>query len=73
MLIPTMGFPAYTLATPTGGARVAADKHYVHDVIAGAIAGATSGWLFTDAFDEDVQLNPWLDTDGAGVSLTSHW
>ena len=68
-----VGFPAYALATLTGGARVAADKHYVHDVIAGAIVGATSGWLFTDAFDENVQLNPWLDTDGAGVNLTLRW
>lgn len=68
-----LGAPAYALATLTAGARVAADKHYVHDVVAGAIVGATSGWLFTDAFDENVQLNPWLDTGGAGVSLTLRW
>lgn len=68
-----VGFPAYALATLTGGARVAADKHFVHDVIAGAIVGITGGWIFTDAFDENVQLNPWLDTEGAGVNLTLRW
>lgn len=68
-----VGFPAYALATLTAGARVAARKHHVHDVVAGAIFGATGGWLFTDAFDDNVQLYPWLDGSGVGLNLTLPW
>lgn len=34
-----------TLATATGALRVAADKHYTTDVLAGAAAGTLAGWL----------------------------
>lgn len=34
-----------TLATTTGVLRVAADRHYATDVIAGAVAGGLAGWL----------------------------
>lgn len=34
-----------TLATATGVLRVAADKHYATDVLAGAAAGTLAGWL----------------------------
>ncbi|HHJ36457.1 MAG TPA: phosphatase PAP2 family protein [Gammaproteobacteria bacterium] len=67
------GVPAYALATFTASARVAARKHFWHDVVAGAAIGTISGWLFTDAFDDTVQLNPWLDSKGGGVELTLRW
>jgi len=68
-----MGFPAYALATLTGSARVAARKHYWHDVVAGAAVGIASGWLFTDAFNDKVQLLPWVDSNGGGVIVTMGW
>jgi membrane-associated phospholipid phosphatase len=41
---------ALTLATLTGTARIAADKHYLSDVVSGAVIGIVSGagmpWLF---------------------------
>ncbi|MDT8282882.1 MAG: phosphatase PAP2 family protein [Gammaproteobacteria bacterium] len=69
------GMPAYALATLTAGTRVAARKHFVWDVVAGAAIGSASAWLFTDAFNDKVQLNPWIDTDGkgGGLDLTMRW
>lgn len=67
------GMPAYALATLTAGARVAAKKHYVWDVVAGAAIGSSSAWFFTDAFNDKVQLNPWVDKKGGGLDLTMRW
>ena len=63
------GLPAYAVATFVGGARVAAHKHYVHDVIAGAALGTAGGWFLTRKKDENVQWLPWASTNGAGVMV----
>jgi membrane-associated phospholipid phosphatase len=68
-----VGLPAYALASVTASARVAADKHHWYDAVAGAAIGVTSGWLFTDAFNEKVQLVPWADSKGAGIQATVAW
>lgn len=68
-----VGMPAYALATLTGSARVGANKHYWRDVIVGAAVGVGSGWYFTDAFDNKVQLIPWADSKGAGIEATLAW
>ena len=67
------GFPAYAVATLTGVARERARKHHWYDVVAGAAIGGISGWFFTDAFNDQVQLVPWVDSDGGGVSVTMRW
>jgi membrane-associated phospholipid phosphatase len=67
------GVPAYALATLTGAARVAGQKHYWYDVVAGAVIGGGSGWLFTDAFDDSVQLVPWADSKKIGVLVVVTW
>jgi len=67
------GVPAYALATLTGAARVAADKHYWWDALAGAAIGGGSGWLFTDAFNNQVQLVPWIDAKHIGVTVAATW
>src|SRR6476469_5386199 len=41
------GVPATLLAGFTGLARVKADKHYVHDVVVGAVIGEAAGLLLT--------------------------
>ncbi|WP_162789150.1 MULTISPECIES: phosphatase PAP2 family protein [Sphingomonas] len=41
------GAPATLLAAFTGLARVKADKHYVHDVVVGAVIGEAGGLLLT--------------------------
>lgn len=68
-----IGAPAYAVATLTATARVAARKHHWYDVAAGAAIGMGSGWLFTDAFNEKVQLVPWFDRKGGGVQAAFAW
>jgi len=67
------GVPAYAVATLTGVARERARKHHWYDVAAGAAIGAASGWFFTDAFDDQVQLLPWADSRGGGLMVSMHW
>lgn len=64
-----IGVPAHIVATFVGIARVKADKHYVHDVIAGAVIGEAAGWLLTSRKKEKVQWLPWADSKGGGVTV----
>jgi len=68
-----IGVPAYALATLTGYARVDSRKHHWYDVVAGAAIGIGSGWLFTDKFNDKVQLVPWVDSKGGGVQAALSW
>ena len=63
------GVPAHLLAAFVGIARVEAKKHYVQDVIVGAVIGEAAGWLLTTPKDSDVQFFPWGGPHGAGVHL----
>jgi membrane-associated phospholipid phosphatase len=67
------GFPAYAVATLTGVARERARLHHWYDVVAGAAIGGVSGWFFTDAFNDKVQLVPWVDSKGGGVIVSMRW
>ena len=67
------GFPAYAVATLTGVARERARKHHWYDVLAGAAIGGATGWFFTDAFNDKVQLVPWVDSNGGGVVVSMRW
>jgi membrane-associated phospholipid phosphatase len=67
------GFPAYAVATLTGVARERARKHHWYDVLAGAAIGGATGWFFTDAFNDRVQLVPWVDSKGGGVVVSMRW
>jgi membrane-associated phospholipid phosphatase len=64
-----VGVPAHIVATFVGVARVKADKHFVHDVIAGAVIGEAAGWLLTSRKNEKVQWLPWADSKGGGVTV----
>ena len=64
-----IGLPAHVVATFVGVARVKADKHFVHDVIAGAAIGEASGWLLTDRKNDRVQWLPWGDAHSGGVTV----
>ncbi len=68
-----IGFPAYALATLTGGARVGAKKHHWYDVVAGAAIGTASGWYLTDAFNDKVQLVTWADSKSVGITVAMRW
>jgi len=67
------GFPAYAVATFVGAARVKADKHFVHDVIAGAALGEAAGWLITTRKDAKVQWLPWGNAHGGGATVAVHF
>lgn len=67
------GLPAYALATLVASARVSSRKHHWYDSVAGGVIGIGSGWLFTDAFNEKVQLVPWVDSKGGGVQASIAW
>lgn len=64
-----IGVPAHAVAAFVAVARVKADKHYVHDVVAGAAIGEAAAWLITRRKSDKVQWLPWGDTRGAGVSI----
>ena len=64
-----VGVPAHIVATFVGVARVKADKHFVHDVIAGAVIGEAAGWLLTSRKNDKVQWVPWADSKGGGVTV----
>lgn len=67
------GLPAFLVASFVGVARVEADKHYVHDVLAGAAIGTLSGMLLTSRHDDGVQLTPWTAHHGGGLSLAARF
>jgi membrane-associated phospholipid phosphatase len=64
-----VGLPAHAVAAFVGVARVKADKHFVHDVIAGAAIGEAAGWLLTSRKNDSVQWLPWGDAHGGGVTV----
>jgi len=64
-----VGIPAHAVAAFVAAARVKADKHYVHDVIAGAAIGEAAAWLITQRKSDRVRWVPWGDTRGAGVTV----
>lgn len=68
-----LGLPAFAVATFVGASRVAADKHYVHDVLAGAAIGGAAGWLLTSRRDERVRLLPWAAHRGGGLTVAARW
>ncbi|WP_437397654.1 phosphatase PAP2 family protein [Flagellimonas lutimaris] len=62
------GIPAYALATLTGVSRIAAHKHDGWDVLAGAVVGIGSSYLFTTRREkEHVELV--FSSDGNGSFL----
>ena len=65
-----VGLPAHALAAFVGVARVEADKHFWHDVIAGAAIGEASGWLLTSRHDSKVRWLPWGDAHGGGAEVS---
>lgn len=65
-----MGLPAHLVAGFVGLSRVEAKKHHVHDVLVGAAIGEAAGWLITNKRNDQVDLFPWGDTKGGGVTLS---
>jgi membrane-associated phospholipid phosphatase len=64
-----VGLPATLVAAFVGVARVKADRHYWHDVIAGAVIGEAAGFLITSPRNSNVRILPWGDTQSGGVAV----
>jgi membrane-associated phospholipid phosphatase len=66
------GLPAYVAATFVGYSRVEADRHYWHDVFAGAFLGIVSSYLFTKTY-QGVNVSVTGDHDFVGMRLSRNW
>lgn len=66
------GIPAYIAASYVGYTRVASDKHYLGDVLAGAAIGAFAGWYFTQPY-ENVTLTPIAGNGVYGLSVSGRF
>ncbi|CAK8724062.1 MAG: PAP2 superfamily protein [Candidatus Electronema aureum] len=64
--------PAYLGAAFTGYSRVDADKHYVEDVLAGAVIGTISSFYFTEPY-KGVTVAPAASRDYIGITLTARF
>jgi len=62
----------YVVATYTAYSRVHANKHYRHDVVAGAVVGIASSWYFVTPY-KNLQINPVLGADYKGVEVNYKW
>ena len=68
-----IGIPAHLAASFVGLARVEANKHHWHDVLAGAALGEISGLLITSKKNPDVQVFPWAGDGGGGIFVAARF
>jgi len=68
----TYAIPAYIGAIYTAYSRVKAQKHYTHDVIAGALLGMGFSWYFVSPY-KNLQITPKVDKDAYGVQFDYKW
>ncbi|MFC1704032.1 phosphatase PAP2 family protein [Candidatus Omnitrophota bacterium] len=66
------GIPAYALASYVGWSRVDADKHHVEDVVAGAVFGIASTYIFTTPY-EDLTIKPVVENNTYGLAAHFDW
>lgn len=66
------GLPAYAVAAFVGYSRVEADRHYTHDVIAGAALGVVSSYLFTKPY-QGWNVHIEADAGYCGIGLCRRW
>ena len=65
----------FGMAAGAGALRIVADKHYLSDVIVGAVMGTTVGYAITGlrAWDGPVQVAPAMLPSGSGLMLTGEF
>lgn len=67
----TYGLLAYAGAIYTGYTRVHSDKHYVEDVLAGALIGSLSSYAFTTY--KGCTIKPSVAEGKYGITMTKEW
>jgi membrane-associated phospholipid phosphatase len=65
--------PAYIGATYVGYSRVEADKHYVEDVVAGALLGTLSSFYFTEPYNKEFSITPIARQGVYGATISWSW
>lgn len=66
------GLPAYAAAGFIGYSRVEASEHYAADVVAGAIIGVVSAWMFTRPH-EHLDIDVTASSAECGLTLAWVW
>lgn len=67
------GLPATLAAGLVGLSRVESKDHHWYDVVAGAVLGEATAYVFTTGRDSNVRFLPWADTHGAGFYLAARF
>ena len=62
----------YLGAIYTAYSRIHANKHHKHDVIAGALIGTVSSWIFTTPY-KNLTIKPEVEGDYKGIQLNYKW
>lgn len=62
------GAPAYAVAAVIGYSRIEAKKHWTTDVVAGAVIGAGSSFLFTHKY---IKVAPYFNPENKETGLTA--
>ena len=66
------GIPAYAAATFVAYSRVESDQHYTRDVIAGAVIGIGSSYLFTQPY-KGWHIQPDVDHSYYRIRFSHNW
>jgi membrane-associated phospholipid phosphatase len=66
------GIPAYVAASFVAYSRVDSRQHYSRDVVAGALVGVLSSYVFTHPF-EGATLTPCAVDGGLGLQISGSW
>jgi len=67
------GLPAAAVATLVGVARVRSHDHHWYDAVAGAALGGATALIITKPIGPNVQITPWSDGHGGGLSLAARF
>jgi membrane-associated phospholipid phosphatase len=68
-LAPVVWASGLTLAAATGYLRIAADKHYVTDVLTGAAMGSLAGWAWPTLVHPHIQRDVEVVPTGQGMAI----
>jgi len=64
--------PAYLGSTYVAWSRVESDNHFTVDVVAGAVIGVASSFIFTRPYKGFV-ITPVADSGFYGIALSKQW
>jgi len=63
------GLPAYLIASFVAWSRVYTKNHYVHDVVAGALIGIISTYVFTKPYAQNITITPFVQKNHFAILI----